>query len=58
MNPPLAQHPTDNYIDGLLLRAAASGRMPQGDLDALVAYVIALRAGGVSPGLISSPRTE
>ena len=43
MNPPVAQPPTDDNIDGLLLKAAASGRMSQRDLDALIAYVISLR---------------
>ncbi len=49
MKPHFARTLTDGDIDGLLLKAAASGRISQRDLDALIAYVISLRTGGVRP---------
>ena len=58
MNPPLAHPPTNDDVDELLLRAAASGRISRTDLDALIAHVIFLRTGGVRPGLIPPTRTD
>ena len=58
MSPHFAQPPTDDEIDGLLQKAAASGRISQSDMDALIAYVIFLRTTGVRPGLIVQPRKD
>ena len=58
MNPPLAHPPTDDDVDALLLKAVASRRISRTDLDALVAHVMFLRAGGVRPGLIPTTRTD
>ncbi len=58
MKPHFARPLTDGDIDGLLLKAAASGRISQRDLDALIAYVISLRTGGVRPGLIIRAHTN
>ena len=56
---PYFTHPlTDDDIDGILLKAAASGRISHRDMDVLIAYVISLRTGGVRPGLILPPRTD
>ena len=49
MTPHFAQPPTDNDIDGLVLKAAAFGRISRRDLDVLITYVISLRTGGVRP---------
>ena len=58
MPPHFAHPPTNDDIDGLLLKAAASGRISHRDMDVLIAYVISLRTGGVRPGLILQPRTD
>ena len=58
MKPRFARTLTDGDIDGLLLKAAASGRISHKDMDVLIAYVISLRTGGVRPGLILPPRTD
>ena len=58
MTPHFAHLPTNDDIDGLLLKAAASGRISSRDLDTLIAYVISLRTGGVRPGLVLPPRTD
>lgn len=58
MTPHFPHLPTNDDIDQLLLKAAASGRISRRDLDALTAYVISLRTGGVRPGLRLPPRTD
>lgn len=55
---PLFPHlPTNDDIDELLLKAAASGRISRRDLDTFTAYVIHLRTSGVRPGSILPPYT-
>ena len=58
MNPPLAHPPTDEDVDGLLLKVAASGRMSERDLGTLIAYVKSLRTCGAPPGSIPQPRRD
>ena len=58
MTPRFARPLTDGDVDELLLKAASSGRISQRDLDALIAYVISLRTGGVRPGLIIRAHTN
>ena len=57
MTPRFARPLTDGDVDELLLKAASSGRISR-DLDALIAYVISLRTGGVRPGLIIRAHTN
>ena len=58
MTPQFPHLPTNDAIDEMLLKAAASGRISRKDLDALIAYVISLRTGGLRPGLILPPLTD
>ena len=58
MTQPSHKLPTDEDVDGLLLKAAASGRMSKWDLGTLIAYVKSLRTGGVPPGSNPQPRRD
>ena len=45
MQQPTQRPPTDEYIDSLFLKTAASNRLSGEELDSLIVYVNALRKG-------------